>query len=94
MVAQIPAKGKWRVDAVSFSPDGKLAAIGGSALEIFDLQTKSVSHSYDVDGVVYALAFSGDNRYLAASINDVAKQIEMVDGQMKKVGQPQTPVMV
>ena len=50
--------------SVIFSPDGKLVASGGQALQLWNVQTGEEVESYDIE--VYSLAFSPDGTCIAA----------------------------
>jgi WD40 repeat protein len=87
--AAAPALFADRINAVRFSPDGKLLAIGGGELSrsgdvhIFDLASGSLVQSWAElhSDAVLALDFSPDGRWLATGGSDkIARLTEMATG--------------
>jgi WD40 repeat protein len=57
-----------RVEALVFSPDGSLLAVGASNfLVLIDLKTRAVKHKLDIVHPVQAVAFSPDGKLLASA---------------------------
>jgi uncharacterized repeat protein (TIGR01451 family) len=70
-------------DGIAFSPDGRLFAADGGAVDLIDPSTRvgnSIASVPTVDGLVYAPATSGSPEYLVADRNDGEIDSVALDG--------------
>jgi WD40 repeat protein len=77
-------------NAIAFSPDGRLVAVGGGTnapfISLWDVETGRHLRSFATEGFVLALAFSADGRALAAGHDDRKIRLwEVATGQVRLI---------
>lgn len=65
-VGKVPGLGC--VNVVQFSPNGKTLLAVGSMLHLIDMNSHKILHEFKVPGRVLAAAFSGDGKYIFATV--------------------------